>query len=372
MVGLEEHGVVVTGRKRGRMPIGKANPGGTLRPALTARAVTRRDRHRIGGLADRDRELLPAEEPTHGRPVGAVHEHNLEEAQAARHEDRPPRVVLHHHAPGHGRPRGHRVRRQYHPRRGAASCRWRCRVHACRWARGSTGIPCRDVAAAGTPCHRKRQHDEECPHINMTMPDRARFQRHRALGASHHGHTARPANSVLTTNGAQQARFPGTADDTPRALQASTSFVLALPHCGRCTLTPTAAPALTGTQPGKPGHRTRRPGRCKRLGRVKDHPRPPRQGSSGAMQALLPRPGPRRDIIGTVQRQVMPKNRRHKALKVTASLRRSGVPEPDIRYALRRWSAPCVFGDPRGAGLRVLLWPRASRWPVGRWSWPRL
>ena len=35
-----------------------------------------------------------------------------------------------------------------------------------------------------------------------------------------------------------------------RALRASTSFVLALTRCGRCTLTPAAAPALTGTYPG--------------------------------------------------------------------------------------------------------------------------
>jgi hypothetical protein len=35
-------------------------------------------------------------------------------------------------------------------------------------------------------------------------------------------------------------------------LQASTSFVLALARCGRCTLTPAAAAALTGTYPGKP------------------------------------------------------------------------------------------------------------------------
>jgi hypothetical protein len=35
-----------------------------------------------------------------------------------------------------------------------------------------------------------------------------------------------------------------------RALRASTSFVLALARCGRSTLTPAAAPALTGTYPG--------------------------------------------------------------------------------------------------------------------------
>jgi hypothetical protein len=35
----------------------------------------------------------------------------------------------------------------------------------------------------------------------------------------------------------------------------------------------------------------------------------------------------------------------------SASLWRSGVPEPDIRYALQRWSAPRVFGDPRRAGF---------------------
>jgi hypothetical protein len=32
--------------------------------------------------------------------------------------------------------------------------------------------------------------------------------------------------------------------------------------------------------------------------------------------------------------------------------------------------ALCVFGDPRRAGLRVLLWSRAPRGPVGWWSWP--
>jgi hypothetical protein len=37
-----------------------------------------------------------------------------------------------------------------------------------------------------------------------------------------------------------------------------------------------------------------------------------------------------------------------------ASLRRSGVPEPDIRYALLE-RALCVSGDPRRAGLRVFL-----------------
>jgi hypothetical protein len=42
-----------------------------------------------------------------------------------------------------------------------------------------------------------------------------------------------------------------------RALRASTSFVLALTRCGRCTLTPAAAPALTGTHP--PGSRQPEP-----------------------------------------------------------------------------------------------------------------
>lgn len=43
---------------------------------------------------------------------------------------------------------------------------------------------------------------------------------------------------------------------------------------------------LTGTQPGlRPRHR--RPGRCKLLGRVKDHPWPIRQGSSGARHGCL-------------------------------------------------------------------------------------
>jgi hypothetical protein len=35
-------------------------------------------------------------------------------------------------------------------------------------------------------------------------------------------------------------------------LRASASFVPALARCGRCTLTPAAAPALTGTYPGSP------------------------------------------------------------------------------------------------------------------------
>jgi hypothetical protein len=56
-----------------------------------------------------------------------------------------------------------------------------------------------------------------------------------------------------------------------------------LTRCGRSTLTPAAAPALTGTCPGTP-ESARRAGRCgaKPLGRVKDHPRPIRQGSSEA------------------------------------------------------------------------------------------
>jgi hypothetical protein len=36
-----------------------------------------------------------------------------------------------------------------------------------------------------------------------------------------------------------------------RALRASTSFVLALARCGRSTLTPAAAPASSGSHPGK-------------------------------------------------------------------------------------------------------------------------
>jgi len=38
-----------------------------------------------------------------------------------------------------------------------------------------------------------------------------------------------------------------------RALPASTSFVLALPRCGRCKLTPATASALTSTSPEPPG-----------------------------------------------------------------------------------------------------------------------
>jgi hypothetical protein len=55
----------------------------------------------------------------------------------------------------------------------------------------------------------------------------------------------------------------------------------------------------------------------------------------------------------------------------SASLRRSGVPEPGIRYALRRWSARC-------ACLAILVVPGFECFsgrehlegPVGRWSWP--
>jgi hypothetical protein len=169
MVGLEEPSVVVTEGKRGRMPIGKAGPGGTSRPALTAHAVTRRDRHRIGGLADRDRERLQAKQPCRRRPVFAAGEQHLEERQAAGRVDSMPGAVLDQDPPGHRRSRLHRPRWQYHPRRhrrrGAARRRRR-RMHACGWARGSTvGTPRRDGTAARTPCRHKRQHDEECPHV---------------------------------------------------------------------------------------------------------------------------------------------------------------------------------------------------------------
>ena len=55
---------------------------------------------------------------------------------------------------------------------------------------------------------------------------------------------------------------------------------------------------------------------------------------------------------------------------VAPAQRRSRTGYPVRAATLER--APCVSGDPCGTGLRVLLWPRASRWPVGRWSWPRL
>ncbi len=57
----------------------------------------------------------------------------------------------------------------------------------------------------------------------------------------------------------QQPGTPGPAfpasQDAPGLAGASTSFVLALARCGRSTLTPAAAPALTGTYPGKAGMR---------------------------------------------------------------------------------------------------------------------
>src|SRR5215469_375864 len=55
---------------------------------------------------------------------------------------------------------------------------------------------------------------------------------------------------------------------------------------GHCTLTPCHGTALTGSQPGNRPP-PRRPGPVqKHLGRVKDHPRPIRQGSSEARQHL--------------------------------------------------------------------------------------
>jgi hypothetical protein len=48
-------------------------------------------------------------------------------------------------------------------------------------------------------------------------------------------------------------RLPG-HPSLRRPLQASTSFVLALARCARCTLTPAAVLALTGTYPGTGQH----------------------------------------------------------------------------------------------------------------------
>src|SRR6266487_2303267 len=94
MDGLEEHGVVVTRRKRGWVVIRQACPQAAPRPARTAPAVARLDRRRIAGLADRDRELLQAGEPGHGRLVLVVDEHDLEERHAAGHVDGVPGAVL--------------------------------------------------------------------------------------------------------------------------------------------------------------------------------------------------------------------------------------------------------------------------------------
>src|SRR6266487_1501706 len=57
--------------------------------------------------------------------------------------------------------------------------------------------------------------------------------------------------------------------------RASTSFVLALARCGRCTLTPAAAPALTGTYPGSQ-HNTGPRYRSQTLETVKHHLKPNR------------------------------------------------------------------------------------------------
>jgi hypothetical protein len=99
MAGLEELGVVVTGRKRGRSPIGQASPDGALRPTCTALVVARLDRRWIAGLADRDREGLQAKGPGHGRLVLAASERDLEERQAAGHVDGMPGVVVDDDAP---------------------------------------------------------------------------------------------------------------------------------------------------------------------------------------------------------------------------------------------------------------------------------
>ena len=86
--------MVVTGRKRGRLPAGQAGPDGALPPACAALEVTRTDRHRIAGLADRDGERLRAGGPGHGRLVLAAGERDLEERQAAGHVDGTPGVVF--------------------------------------------------------------------------------------------------------------------------------------------------------------------------------------------------------------------------------------------------------------------------------------
>src|SRR6266700_6701950 len=96
---LEEHGVVVTGRKRGWSPIGQASPDGAVRPAWTALAVARLDRRWITGLAGRDRERLRAGGTGHGRLVLGAGERDLEEHPAAGHADGTPGVVLEDDAP---------------------------------------------------------------------------------------------------------------------------------------------------------------------------------------------------------------------------------------------------------------------------------
>lgn len=93
-----------------------------------------------------------------------------------------------------------------------------------------------------------------------------------------------------------------------RALRASTSFVLALTRCGRCTLTPAAAPALTGTYPREPGSQHGLPKPVKEtLGRVKDQPGPIRQGSSEAKHRVPWVQDPGADRLG---HQALPLDRR--------------------------------------------------------------
>jgi hypothetical protein len=90
---LEEHGAVVTRRKRGWLPIGQASLtvpcaglDGTgcsaLRPSPDS------------WTRPPDRERLQAARPGDGRPVRAADERDLEERPAAEHVDGTPGVVL--------------------------------------------------------------------------------------------------------------------------------------------------------------------------------------------------------------------------------------------------------------------------------------
>src|SRR5689334_17726802 len=98
---LEELGVVGARRKRGHSPNGSACHEPMLRPTLGALAVAGRDGYWIAAFTGRDREPPQTGEPSHGWPVRAAGEQNLEELHAAGHTDDMPCVVLNYDIPGH-------------------------------------------------------------------------------------------------------------------------------------------------------------------------------------------------------------------------------------------------------------------------------
>lgn len=81
LAGLEEPGVIGPGGKRRHAPVRQACSKAVPRTALAALAVAGPERYPVARLADRDRELLQARCPCHGRPVGAAGEDDLEQGR---------------------------------------------------------------------------------------------------------------------------------------------------------------------------------------------------------------------------------------------------------------------------------------------------